>query len=110
MGDPAPVNIQPEIDRSDNRAEEANIDLEENRLDLDVLPSRNVSVVSGQNRLESASVDVLNPVSSEGEWKSSCVLEVNPDQSLIQGIVYSIPDNLNLNPSSDSRVLLKAQN
>ena len=103
------VDMQPDIDGSDNRAEEANLDIEENRLDSDVPPSRNISLVSGQVGLDSPSIEFSNSVSSfDSDLKTGGVWNINPNQSLIQGRVYSIVEDLELNPSSDDKVLLKA--
>ena len=97
-------------DVPDVRQNDRNMDPEQNRLDFNILPSRDVSVFSSQNRLESVSADNSNPVSSlEAARKSDGIMEVNPSRSLIPGMVYSIPDGLNLEPAPDSKVLLRAQ-
>ena len=85
-------------------------DVEENHLESDPLPSRIISLVSDQIRLDSPSVEFSNALSSlDGDIMISGVWNINLIQSLIPERVYSIPENLDLNPSLDNEVLLKAQ-
>ena len=114
MDDVGSVNhvedLQVDDDGSVNRVEEVLMDVEENCLESDPVPSRNISRMSGQIRFDPPFVDFSNPVSShDSDIKMGGVLNINPNQSVIPGRVYSIPEDLDLNPSPDNRVLLKAQ-
>ena len=79
-------------------------DIEQNR-DYNPVPSRNLSPLSSQLRLEFLGDHIH---SFDSDWKFCGALQIVPEQSIVLNMVYSIPPNLPKSVSVDQRVLDKA--
>ena len=102
--------LWPHIDQDQDKAgPDLEENLEENCLDSVVLSSLDVSQISSHPRLESNIIDSGQVLNLDSDWRSSGAMQVNPEQSLVPNMVYSLPENLSMNSPLDRRVLNKAQ-
>ena len=89
--------------------EDVGPDPELSRVDNPALPSRDITQLSSQLRVESSDLKHLAP-SLEYDWKSEGALRVNPDYSLVPNMVYSLPPITEKEVDSvNPKVLAKAQ-
>ena len=83
----------------DQALDEAGPDPEGVRQALVVPPSRDISEISTHQRRESDLNDDGDQIlRHESDWKSGGVLQLNPGESLVHGMVYSLPESLSVDP------------